>query len=362
MISIAKPALCQEEKDAVIRVMDSGMIASGAIVTEFENAFAMYIGTKYSIATCNGTTALEIALRAMGIGPGDKVVTTTYSFIASTNCIVYVGATPIFADIDINTFNIDIASARKALQENPDTKAILVVHLFGHPCDMDAFVTLAKEYNVMILEDCAQAHGAKWKGQSVGTFGDAAAFSFYPTKNITTGEGGMVLTNNETVAENSRYLINHGMKTRYFHERIGYNYRMTDIAAAIGLEQLKKLDNFIDARRKNASYYNTNIRNSFIEIPYEAEGALHCYHQYTIKIKKGRRASIIKLLEQKEIGYGIFYPHSIPEQPCYNKYNFRTKWPITDYVKTQALSIPVHPLLSQEEKNTIVDVIDSFSV
>ena len=240
MITIAKPQIGQEEKDAVMDVMGSGMIACGSVVAEFEQKFSDYVGMKYGIATTSGTTALEVALRALGIGAGDKVVTTAYSFIASTNSIVYTGATPILADIDKGTFDIDIDSAEECLKANPDAKALLVVHLFGQTCNMDAVMALAKKYDVKVIEDCAQAHGAMWKGRMAGSFGDASTFSFYPTKNMTTGEGGMVLTNDEKVAEQAKLLIDHGMKIRYTRDIVGYNYRMTNIAAAIGLEQLQK--------------------------------------------------------------------------------------------------------------------------
>ena len=360
MINIAKPLIGKEEEKAVLNVMESGMIACGKTVAEFEEKFAEYTGMKYGIATTSGTTALEVALRALGIGTGDKVVTTAYSFIASTNSIVYTGAMPVFADIEENTFDIDIASAEECLKENPDAKALLVVHLFGHTCNMDAVMDLAKKYNVKVIEDCAQAHGAKWKGKKAGSFGDVATFSFYPTKNMTTGEGGMVLTNNQEVAERARLLINHGMKVRYTHDIIGYNYRMTNIAAAIGCEQLKKLDSFNNARRKNAEYYNIYIKNDLVEIPYTSKNAHHVYHQYTIRVKNNRREDLIKLFEDNGIGYGIFYPFSIPEQPCYKEMNFKTEYEVTDMIKKQVLSIPVHPSLVEEEVKTVTEVINSL--
>ena len=233
MIAIAKPFLGEEEKQAVGSVIDSGMIACGAVVEEFERRFAAYTGAAHGIATTSGTTALEVALRALGIGPGDKVLTTPFSFIASTNSIVYTGATPVFADIDPRTFNISVDQIEKKLAEQPDIKALLIVHLFGQACDMDPLLDVVKKHGLLLVEDCAQAHGAMYKGRRVGTFGDAAAFSFYPTKNMTTGEGGMMLTPHQEVAEKARLLINHGMKVRYHHDIVGYNYRMTNMAASI---------------------------------------------------------------------------------------------------------------------------------
>lgn len=360
MITIAKPQIGQEEKDAVMEVMGSGMIASGGVVSEFEKEFASYIGMQHGIACTSGTTALEIALRALGIGAGDKVVTTAYSFIASTNGIVYTGATPVFADIDEKTFNIDPESAEECLKQNPDAKALLIVHLFGQPCNMDKLCALAKKYNVKLIEDCAQAHGALWNDKKAGSFGDVSTFSFYPTKNMTTGEGGIVLTNDEAVAEKARLIENHGMKIRYTHDIIGHNYRMTNIAAAIGREQLKKLDGFNDLRRRNAACYNEEIQNKAVIVPYVDEHAKHVYHQYTIRVTEGKRDQLIKVFEENGIGYGIFYPFSIPEQPCYKEMNFKTAYPVTDRVKKEVLSIPVHPGITEDEAKTVARVINSL--
>lgn len=360
MISMAKPQISEKEKQAVMEVLDSGMIAFGDKVHEFEAAFSGYVGTQFGVATTSGTTALEVALRALGIGTGDKVVTTAYSFIASTNSILYTGAAPVFADIDPKTFDIDPASAEKALLENPDAKAILVVHLFGQPCNMDAIGGLAEKYGVKIVEDCAQSHGAEWKGLKTGSIGTVSAFSFYPTKNMTTGEGGIVLANDEEIARRARLFTNHGMEKRYTHDLLGYNYRMTNISAAIGLEQLRRLDSFNDARRRNADYYNAHIRHAGIETPYAEPDGKHVYHQYTVKVVDGRREALIRRLEENGIGYGVFYPFSIPEQPAYQNMGFRTNWPATDEVKTQVLSLPVHPGLEEKDLEAVANAVNSF--
>jgi perosamine synthetase len=360
MIPIARPQISQAEKDAVMDVLDSGMIACGQTVTGFETSFAEYSGAAFGVATTSGTTALEVALRALGIGVGDKVITTAWSFIASTNSIIYTGATPVFADIDGRTFDIDPDRIEDALKANPDAKAIQVVHLFGQPCDMDRIADLASKYHVKLIEDCAQAHGAEWRGRKVGSFGDAAAFSFYPTKNMTTGEGGIVLMNDEKTERKARLLINHGMERRYVHDEIGYNYRMTNIAAAIGIEQLKRLDGFNDARRSNAALYDGGITNPLVETPYVRPEAKHIYHQYTIRVLDGKRDKLIGLFEQHGIGYGIFYPKSIPEQPAYRDMGFGADWPATDLIKTQALSIPVHPGVAEDDVRTVADVINSL--
>ena len=360
MISIAKPYVGEDEKRAVCEVIDSGMIACGAVVEKFENRFAGYIGAEYGIATTSGTTALEVALRSLGIGPGDKVLTTPFSFIASTNAIIYTGATPVLADIAPDTFNISVAEIEKKLAEHPDVKALLLVHLFGQACDMDPIMELVKKHCLLLIEDCAQAHGAQYKGRKVGTFGDAAAFSFYPTKNMTTGEGGIVLTSHKEVADKARLLINHGMKVRYHHDIVGYNYRMTNMAAAIGLCQLDKLDDFNTLRNRNAAYYNAHIHNKNIETPALADERFHCYHQYTLLVKEGRRDAFTKYLGDNGIGFGIFYPLSIPEQACYADRDLEIRYPITDRIKNQVVSIPVHPQLTLEDLDTVVRVINAF--
>jgi len=360
MINIAKPIIGQEEINAVIKVMESGAIASGAKVTEFENDFAEYLRINHAIAASSGTTALEVALKAAGIKKGDKIITTPFSFIASTNAIVYSGAIPVFADIDENTFDISPDSIEKVLENEGNIRALLIVHLYGQSCNMDWIMEIVKRHNLILIEDCAQAHGAEWSGQKVGTFGDVAAFSFYPTKNMTTAEGGMVVTNDQAIAKSARQLINHGMETRYFHDSIGYNYRMTNIAAAIGVVQVKKLDLFNQVRQRNAEFYNKNISNEAIVKPYCDTNGKHVYHQYTLRIKQGRREQFIKLLEENEIGYGVYYPLSIPEQKCYDRYGFSKNYPITDRIKNEIISIPIHPSLTEDEIEKIVNVMNSF--
>jgi perosamine synthetase len=360
MIYIAKPNLGNEEKKAVCDVIDSGMIATGAVTKEFEEKFAQYIGADYGVATTSGTTALEVALRAIGIGKGDKVLTTPFSFIASTNSIVYTGATPVFCEIDSGTFNITPESIEAKLAMCPDIKALLIVHLFGQACDMDRIMSIVKKYNLLLIEDCAQSHGAKWNGKKVGSFGEVAAFSFYPTKNMTTSEGGIVLTSNKEVYNKAKLLINHGMEVRYHHDIIGYNYRMTNLAAAIGLCQLNKLDDFNEKRHKNAMYYMEHMKNPYIEIPVILPQAYHVFHQFTVKVKEDRRERFIKHLEANEVGYGVFYPLSIPEQKCYEGIGFEKRFSTTDNVKRQVVSLPVHPLLTQIDIETVTSVVNSF--
>ena len=360
VIYLAKPCFGNEEKQAVIAVLDSGLIASGEVVGSFQSKFAEYCGVKYGVAASSGTTALEVMLRAAGIGKGDKVLTTPFSFIASTNCILYTGAVPVFADIDPNTFNITAEAVEEKLKVDSDIKAILIVHLFGHPCDMDAFMTLAKKYDVLLFEDCAQAHGVMYKDKKAGSFGCASAFSFYPTKNMTTSEGGMVMTDNEDIAEKAKLLINHGMKVRYYHDEIGYNYRMTNIAAAVGLCQLEKLEGFNEKRREIASFYRREILNIVVCHPVEPKSGSHCFHQYSILVSGRRRDALVKHLNDNKIACGVFYPLSIPEQACYRHMNFETEFAVTDKVKKEILSLPMHPQLTETELGIVVDAVNKF--
>ena len=360
MINIAKPLMGQEEKQAVLDVLDSGMIACGSIVSSFEKEFAEYLGIENCIATTSGTTALEVAIRALGIGKGDTVVTTPFSFIASTNAIVYTGATPVFADIDEKTFLIDPAAIERTLSKHPEAKALLVVHLFGQCCDMDAIMEIVKKHNLLLIEDCAQAHGAEWNGRKAGTFGDAGCFSFYPTKNMTTSEGGAVVTSDPETARKCRLLINHGMEVRYHHDEIGYNYRMTNICGAIGRCQLRKLDGFNAARREHAAYLSAHISNPLVTVPYAPQQAKHVFHQYTVKVAEGQRDAFVKHLQDNGIGFGIFYPLSIPEQKCYEGMGFKKDWAKTDAVKQQVVSLPVHPALTEEDLAEVVRVVNSF--
>ncbi|HEC89506.1 MAG TPA: DegT/DnrJ/EryC1/StrS family aminotransferase, partial [Thermoplasmatales archaeon] len=241
MISIARPLLGEEEKKAVVDVLNSGMLASGPKVEEFEKRFAEFVGVKYAVATTSGTTALHLALLSLSVGTGDEVIIPSFSFIATANSVLFCNAKPVFCDVNPKTFNIDVEKIESLITDK--TKAIMPVHLYGQPADMKPILEIAEKHDLYVIGDAAQAHGAEYDGRRVGSFGDVECFSFYPTKNMTTGEGGMITTNIEEIAERARSIRNHGReKTKwgYEHNRLGYNYRMTDIAAAIGLEQLKK--------------------------------------------------------------------------------------------------------------------------
>ena len=302
-VSIASPVIEEEEINAVIDVMKSGMIAQGPKVIEFEEEFAKYVGAKYGIATNSGTSALHVALLAAGIGEGDEVITTPFTFAATGNSILYTGARPVFVDIDPETFTIDPAKIEEAITDK--TKAIMPVQLYGQAADMELIMKIAKEHDLIVIEDAAQAHGAEYNGEKVGNLGDMACFSFYPTKNMTTSEGGMITTNNEEFAENAKVFRAHGSATKYHHDVLGYNFRMTDIAAAIGLEQLKKIDSFNAKRIENAKCLNEGLKDiEAIETPVLKDGCKHVYHQYTIKIKDGKRDELSDYLIENGIGNG----------------------------------------------------------
>ncbi len=357
MIPIARPCIGDEEKKAVLDVLDSGTLAQGTRVHHFEDQFASFIGVKHAIATSNGTTALHAALFANNISAGDEVITSPFSFVATANTIKMVGAIPVFVDIDEQTFNLDVTLLEKAITAK--TRAIMPVHLFGRAIAMKQITALAQKYNLIIIEDACQAHGAEVEGKKVGSFG-TGCFSFYPTKNMTTSEGGMITTNDDTVAAKARKFISHGSEKRYHHDFVGYNFRMTDIAAAIGIEQLKKLLFFNELRRKNAAYLTDNLNHmQGIIFPEVTEN--NVFHQYTLRITSQfakTREQFADYLTSQGIGNSIFYPIPIHKQKAYPEYN-ALSFPVAEKMATEVISIPVHPSLSTEDLHKIVDVIQN---
>ena len=358
-VSIASPVIEEEEINAVIDVMKSGMIAQGPKVIEVEEEFAKYVGAKYGIATNSGSSALHVALLAAGIGEGDEVITTPFTFAATGNSILYTGAKPVFVDIDPETFTLDPSKIEDAITEN--TKAIMPVQLYGQSADMDAIMKITKGNDLIVIEDAAQAHGAEYDGVKVGNLGDMACFSFYPTKNMTTSEGGMITTNNEEFAQNAKIYRAHGSATKYHHDVLGYNFRMTDIAAAIGLEQLKKIDGFNDKRIANAKYLNEGLSDvDSIETPVVKDGCKHVYHQYTIKVKDGKRDELSEFLLEKGIGNGIYYPIPLYNQVLYTNMGYDQALPVTDETVEEVLSLPIHAKLTNEDLDYIIKAIKEF--
>lgn len=356
MINIAKPMIGPEEKKAVLEVLDSGIIAQGPRVKAFEESFAQMCGTKFAIATTSGTTALHLALLAHGVGPGDEVITTPFTFIASANSILFTGARPVFVDIDPVTYNINPDLIEAAI--TPKTRAILPVHLFGLSSDMDPILAIAEKYNLVVIEDACQSHGAKYKGNRVGSLG-TGTFSLYPTKNITSAEGGMITTDDPIIDEKCRVIRQHGMRRRYYHDELGYNFRMTDIHAAIGLEQLNKLDNFNHSRQVNAKFLTENLKG--VVAPCVPDGFEHVYHQYTVRVPDGKRDDLRSYLQEKGVGSEVYYPVPVHQQSFYTEeLGYQLQLPEAERAALEVLSLPVHPGLTQADLDTIVSAVNSF--
>ncbi|EMA49584.1 DegT/DnrJ/EryC1/StrS family aminotransferase [Halococcus thailandensis] len=354
MIPIADPELGEREKERVVDVLDSGQFADGPEVRAFEEEFADFCGAAHGVATTNGTTALHTAVEALGLGPGDTVVTTPFSMIASANAIRLAGAEPVFADIDPETYTIDPHAVEEIVRER-DVDAIMPVHLYGLPATMDHLLEIADEHDLLVIEDAAQAHGAEFDGERVGSFGDAACFSFYPTKNMTTGEGGMVLTDDADVAERAASFVNHGRDPdgdSYEHNTVGQNYRMTSVLAAIGRVQLDRLPKYNETRRANAERLTDELPD-VIDTPVEPDGRRHVYHQYTVRSE--HRDALDAALDAADIDSGIYYPIPIHEQPAYR--DVERSLPVAERASREVLSLPVHPNLSPSDITDIVNAI-----
>jgi dTDP-4-amino-4,6-dideoxygalactose transaminase len=344
-----------DERRNVLEVLDSGMLAQGPKVEALETGFADYCGVEYGVATSSGTTALHLALLAHAIGQGDEVITSPFTFISSANSILFVGAKPVFVDVDLQTFNIDPAQIEGAI--TPRTKAIMPVHLFGLTADMVRILEIAKAHDLAIIEDACQAHGAEQLGRRAGSFG-TGCFSFYPTKNMTTAEGGMVTSDNEQIAEACRIARQHGMRRRYYHDAMGYNFRMTDVHAAIGLGQLQRLEGFNEARISNAGFLSEHLEG--VVTPVVPEGYRHVFHQYTIRVPGGRRDVLRESLAREGIGTGVYYPVPVHRQRVYTERGYGESYPQAERAAQEVLSLPVHPALSQVDLDAIVAGVNRF--
>jgi len=349
-ILLAKPKIGMRDQVAVVKVLRSGKIAQGPKVLEFEEKFSKLVGGRFCIAVNSGTSASLLSLIALGIGPGDEVIVPSFTFAATANSVALTGATPVFVDIDLDTFNINVESIRRAI--TPATKAIHVVHLYGLPANMVEIKHLAKAHNLLIVEDAAQAHLASIEAKPVGTFGDAAAFSFYPTKNMTTGEGGMIVVSDPSIAREIRMLRNQGMEQRYQNEIVGYNMRMTDISAAIGICQLAKLQSWTEKRIRNAEYLSRNIVGC--KVPSVPDGYVHAFHQYTVRISSNRD-QVVESLRKVEIESGVYYPTPVHQLKSFAKL---IDLPNTEKSCHEVLSLPVHPGLSKKDLNRVVTEIN----
>jgi perosamine synthetase len=350
-IPLVQPMIGAKERAAVAAVLRSGQMAQGAVVEAFEAEFAQMCGTRETVAVNSGTAALFMALAAHGIGPGDEVIVPAFSFVATASCVLMTGAHPVFVDVREDDFNVDPGLIE--LHITPRTRAIIPVHLYGQPTDMTRIVEIAERHGLAVIEDACQAHSAEWRGKRAGSFG-TGTFSFYPTKNMTTGEGGMITTNDPAVAEWSRLLRSHGAPVTYHHVQLGYNYRMTEIAAAMGRVQLHRLPEFTRKRRANARYYDKHLRG--VVKPRQTLGALHVYHQYTIRVPVGRD-DLKASLTARGIGSAIYYPKAIHDQPMYRDLGYEDSCPVAERLCSEVLSLPIWPGLTSSQRERVVEAV-----
>lgn len=355
-VPVADPTIGERARRRVDEVLQSGQLADGEPVRAFEREFADYCGVDHGVACANGTAALHAALRACGIGPGDTVVTTPFSFVATANAVRFCGAEPVFADVDPGTLNLDPAAVREVIEaRDGDVDALLPVHLYGLPAEMDALLAVAEEYDAVLIEDAAQAHGATYGGRPVGSLGDAAAFSFYPTKNLTTGEGGMVVTDRDDVAERAARFVNHGRDADGAYVSLGHNFRLTSVAAAVGRVQLERLPDFVATRRDTAARYDRALEGSSVTAPPAPSRAEHAYHQYTVRCDDPD--ALAAHLDDHGVDSAVYYPTPIPELPAYGDVEAST--PVASRASARVLSVPVHPELSARQVDAVVGALET---
>lgn len=357
-IPVADPDLGGNEVKYVMDCLETGWISSrGKYVERFENEFASFCMADKGISCGNGTLALHLALVSLGIKPGDEVIVPTFTFVASANVVVHCGAKPVFVDCDKRTWNIDVNKIEEKITKK--TKAIMPVHVYGHPCDMDAIKEIAKKHKLFVVEDAAEAHGAEYKGERVGSIGDVGCFSFYGNKILTTGEGGMCVTNNKKLAQRMRFLKDHAMdySKRYWHPEVGYNYRMTNIQAALGLAQLEKIEKTIKTKRQNAMLYNSLLRNvPGITLPVEEDYAKNVYWMYSILVDKPyalTRDELMAKLKKTNIGSRPFFhpAHTMPSHKT------RQKLPVSEYASKHGINLPSSAKLKKGDIKRVCDVI-----
>ena len=354
-IPAAKPMIGDEERAAVDRVLRSGMIAQGPEVAAFEHEFAdALVGGRTTVAVSSGTSGLHLGLLAAGVGPGDEVIVPSFTFAATANAVALTGATPVFADIEPATFGLDPVAVEAAVTER--TVGIMPVHLYGQPADLAGLAAVADAQGLALYEDAAQAHGATYRGAPVGTFGAFAMFSLYPTKNMTSVEGGMVSCATEDIARNLRLLRNQGMERRYENEIVGFNARMTDVHAAIGRVQLTRLPAWTAQRQANARFLDQHLEG--VTVPPVAEGATHVYHQYTIRVADDRDGFAAALADEHGIGTGVYYPIPNHRLPSFAQ---TLDLPETERAARDALSLPVHPSLSDDDLDRIVAAVNAVA-
>ncbi len=363
MIYINLPKIGEEEVQAVVKVLRSGMLTSGLgagpEVLAFEKSFADFACAKHAVAVNTGTAALHSAVLAVGVKQGDEVILPSFTFVATAEAVVLAGAKPVFADIDPKTYNLSPSAVEKALTKK--TKAILPVDLYGFSADMKPLREIASKHGLAVVEDAAQAHGTTYKGKPSGAFADAACWSFYASKNMTTGEGGVVTTNDNQIAETLRMVRTHGEKAKYASLMLGTNYRMSEMQAAIGNVQMQKLPNFIAKRRQNAQQLTKRLeKNSKLDLPYETKDRLHSWYLYTARLKDGteeERNSLVDSLKKKGIGAEVYYINPVHQMPFYRENFGSTKLPQTEKASKQVFSLPIHPGVTDEQVKFIGETV-----
>ena len=369
MIPVCEPTLIGNERKYVLDCLDTNWISSsGKYIEEFEKKFSEFCGVKHGISCCNGTVALHLALEALGIGKGDEVIIPTFTMIATCNAVIYTGAKPVLVDSERESWNIDPGKIEEKITDK--TKAIMVMHTYGHPCDMDIILELAKKYDLKVIEDAAEAHGAEYRGKKIGSLGDVSCFSFYANKIITTGEGGMVVTNNDKIAERVRYLKDQAYsEPRFFHKEVGFNYRMTNLQAAIGLAQTEKIEELIEKRRRNAELYNSLLKDvKGVKLPVEREGVKNVYWMYGVLIKKEfgvSKEEVMEKLKEKGIGTRSFF-YGMHRQPAYEKEDEKLpdisgEYKVSDELSEKGLYLPSGSSLTEGQIKEVVEAIKSLS-
>ena len=354
-IPAARPQIGADERAAVDRVLSSGMLAQGHEVAAFEEEFsAQVVDGRHAVAVNSGTSALHLSLLAAGIGPGDEVIVPSFTFAATANSVALTGATPVFVDIEPRHFCLDPAAVVAAI--GPRTRAVMPVHLYGHPADMRQLAAICESSGLFVVEDAAQAHAASMDGIPVGAWGVAGSFSFYPTKNMTTGEGGLVTTGDEQIARTIRLLRNQGQERRYENEIVGFNNRMTDIHAAIGRVQLQRLPEWTRQRQDNAAFYDAHL--SGVVIPPVAAGAVHVYHQYTIRVVGLDRDAFAEQLAAQGVGTGVYYPIPNHRLPAFAR---DADLPETERAALECLSLPVYPSLTSDDRERVAAAVNDVA-
>ncbi len=371
MIPYGKQTIEQDDIQAVVDVLQSDFLTTGPKIAEFEQTVADYVGAKYAVAISNGTSALHAACFAAGIGPGDEVITTPLTFAASANCVLYCGGTPVFADVDPKTYNIDPEDIRRKITDR--TKAIIAVHLAGQPCDMDAIHSIAREYGLIVIEDGAHALGSVYKGKRVGSMSDMTTFSFHPVKPITTGEGGMIVTDNEDFYKKMILFRSHGitrddsMMTRndgpWFYQQfdLGYNYRITDIQCALGCSQMKKLDRFLARRKEIVARYNEAFADcDNIITPYQLSDTESGWHLYIVQVKNCDRRQVFENMREKGIGVNVHYV-PVYMHPYYQEHGYENvHCANAEKIYSHIISLPLYPGLTSEQQDYVIDTLKSL--